>query len=395
MADYHIRTDCRLCFGPLERLLDLGYTPLANEYPEQPGLQDEFPLFLSRCQHCGHVQLPVVVNPERLFRNYAYQSGTSPVFRAHLREFAQDTMPHHPRQDGPPLIVDIASNDGTLLSEFEALGPCKLLGVDPARNLAAQALEKGIATITEFFTPSLARDIVRDRGKAHLITALNVCAHVDDLNSFMAGVAELLHDDGMFVMEVGYLPDVIERGLYRVVYHEHLSYHNLASLFPFLRKHGLYLTHAHRVPSQGGSIRAYVRRTPSGPLEKDFYDLRSAETPEALNVQRLVTRMGQDGFKLHKAIKSLRLGQTVCGYGAPAQLTTTCYALGIMRDDIAFIVDDNPLKQGRFTPGRHIPILPPSALYERKPDACVIFSANFSEDIRARHREYRGEWIEI
>lgn len=403
MTDFHIRPDCRLCYGPLTRVLDLPDTPLANEYVLRQKWvteQDKFPLFLSRCDHCGHVQLPVVVNPERLFRDYAYQSGTSPVFKAHLLELAGAVAPdfgNHP--DTAPLVADIASNDGTLLEMF-ASGFYRRLGIDPARNLAEQASAKGIDTITEFFTPSLAREIVAKHGKAHLITALNVCAHVDDLNSFMQGVAELLHEDGTFVMEVGYLPDVIERGLYRVIYAEHLSYHHITPLIQFLARHGLILRDVERVNTQGGSIRCTVIKQPPGeytPRPSDrMLEMLMAESQEALDVSRLAERIREDKVILRATLAELKAqGKAVCGYGAPAQLTTTCYALGITPEDVAFIVDDNPLKIGKFTPGLNIPIVPTSELYERKPDACVIFSANFADDIMARHAMFSGEWITI
>ena len=398
-SDFHIRDDCRLCYGPLWKVLDLPPTALANEYPEKPTSQEIFPLFLARCLDCGHVQLPVVVDPERLFREYAYQSGTSPAFVEHLREFATYNRAglsgsiHY-----PPLVVDIASNDGTLLDQFSP-NYYRRLGVDPARNLAEKARAKGIETITEFFTPTLAREIVAKHGKAHLVTALNVFAHVDDLNRFAAGVAELLHDDGVFVFECGYLPDVIERGLYRVIYSEHLSYHSLGPLMPFFAKHGLRLRHAERVDTQGGSIRCFVRKQPDAqisPASDELLQMILAETPASLNVARLATRIHEDKIVLRATLLDLKAqGKTVCGYGAPAQLTTLCAALGITAQDIDFIVDDNPLKQGRFTPGRHIPILPPEALYERKPDACIIFSANFAEDIMKRHADFKGDWVTL
>lgn len=394
MTDYHIRNDCRLCSGPLTCVLELPDSPLANEYIKEPGPQESFPLFLSRCDHCGHVQLPVVVNPERLFREYAYQSGTSPVFRKHLREFAAATAPDH--SDMPPLskrklIVDIASNDGTLLDCYSPTF-YRRLGVDPARNLAELASAKGVDTLREFFTPTLAREIVATHSKAHLVTALNVFAHVDDLNSFAAGVAELLHEDGVFVFEVGYLPDVIERGLYRVIYAEHLSYHNLAPLVPFFARHGMWISRAERVNMQGGSIRVHVEKgQPKGPGPDMLIAL---ETPEALDVSRLASRIEQDRKLIRAQLALIKAqGATICGYGAPAQLTTTCYTLGLTADDIAFIVDDNPLKVGRFTPGLNIPIVPTSELYERKPDACVVFSANFASDIMARHSKFEGEWV--
>lgn len=382
---FRIRPDCRLCSGAIVEVLHLPDTPLANEYPVAPfdGGQDTFPLYLAQCVECGHVQLPVVVDPERLFRQYAYQSGTSAVFREHLRSFAEQVRPKR-----GAFVVEIGSNDGTLLGEYRQRG-FRVLGVDPARNLVEAARERGVDTIAEFFTADLARDILAKHGPADLIIANNVFAHADDLGSIADGVKVLLAPGGEFVFEVSYLPDVIERGLYRVIYHEHLSYHTINPLHRFFAARGLALQRGARVrvPTQGGSVRLVAgHATIPGfvPIE-----------PEAVgDVTTLAACIARDRERIHSTLSLLRAaGKTVCGYGAPAQLTTTMYALGLTGEHVSFIVDDNPLKIGRCTPGTFIPIV--SAAEIERADACVIFSANFADDIKARHADYRGEWIEI
>ncbi len=399
MPDYRTRPDCRLCSGALEVVLDLGSTPLATEYPAAPieGGQDVFPLFLSRCLDCGHVQLPVIVDPERLFRDYAYQSATSPVFREHLAEFAVDVQPAKPGG----LVVEIGSNDGTLCAEYRKLG-FQTIGVDPARNLVASAEARGLHTIPEFFGISVARDILAKHGPADLIVALNVFAHADDLAGITQGISELLAPGGSFVFEVGYLPDVIAGGLYRVIYHEHLSYHSVKPLVKFFERFGMTLKDVRRVPTQGGSIRVTVEKG-HAPKSESVWLYADSETH--LNVGWLAEVIKSDKAKLRLKLDQLKAaGKVVCGYGAPAQLTTTCYALGITRDDVSFIVDDNPLKQGRYTPGLFVPIVAPDAIIGMRwnggcvmnePDACIIFSANFAQDILKRHAEFRGEWIEL
>jgi SAM-dependent methyltransferase len=398
---FRYRHDCRLCHAPVRQVLGLPDTPLANSYPKQPGGDEQhYPLGLTRCESCQHVQLSGVVDPEVLFGgDYAYRSGTSPVFVEHLREFAYETAPMDASIDAdlPPLIVDIASNDGSLLAEYGNCGYYRRIGVDPAENLAKEARARGLDVISQFFTPQVARDIVGHHGEAHLVTALNVMAHVDDLDSFIESIKILLHPEGEFVFEVGYLPDVIERGLYRVIYHEHLDAHTLGPLMPFFARHGLRLCDAYRVPTQGGSIRCFVRPQPgAAPASDRLIGLISTETPNATDVSRLASRIQEDNILLKSTLAMLRAeGKTVAGYGAPAQLTTLCYALGIGAQDIEFIADDNPAKVGRFTPGTGIPIVGTQELYTRNPDAVVLFSGNFANEIMARHSGYKGEWIEL
>jgi len=393
VKDYTIRNNCRLCSGLLTEVLDLGETCLANELPVAPieGGQDKFPLYLSRCTVCGHVQLPVVVNPERLFRDYVYRSGTSPVFVKHLKDFARDVQP---RAGG--FVVEIGSNDGTLLAEYKRLG-FEVLGIDPAQNIANIAeLENKVPTVRDFFTAELVRKNWNLVGrKADLIVANNVFAHADDLFGIVEGVAELLADGGQFVFEVGYLPDVIANGLYRCLYHEHLSVHHLRPLQSFLRTHGLRMYDAERVNTQGGSVRVYAAlRDPDAydPVSPRLADMLASETPEAIDVSRLAAKIVEDESELRAMLDVAKAAkQKVFGYGAPAQLTTTCAVLGITRDDIAFVVDDSPLKVGKFTPGEFVPIVGVERLNEA--DVCVIFSANFAADIINRHPDFKGEWV--
>jgi SAM-dependent methyltransferase len=258
--DYRVRTDCRLCGGPLATRLALGNTPLANELVDrQDAEQDTFPLYLAQCAICQHVQLPVVVNPERLFqRGYVYQSGTSPEFVKYLQAFARDVQPA--RAGG--FVLEVASNDGCLLAEYQRLG-FSVLGIDPAHNAADVAEARRVPTIRAFFGHATLANWNLAGRKADLVIALNVMAHIDDLSDVLIGICALLSDDGKFVMEVGYLPDMISRGVWRVCYHEHLSYHHIAPLVNFFASHGLEIVDAHRVPTQGGSIRVFSQRAHS------------------------------------------------------------------------------------------------------------------------------------
>lgn len=392
MTEFNIRSSCRLCGGPLNPELVLGETPLANELldsAEAARAQDRFPLYLATCGHCGHVQLPVVVNPERLFGHYVYQSGTAPSFVSHLAALAE-TVPCSGR------VVEIGSNDGSLLLEYKKQG-ARVLGIDPAGNIANIAEAHGVPTVREFFSRKTLGNWNLVGQKADLILALNVFAHADDLSSIAACVESLLAEDGTFVFEVGYLPTMLDRRIYRTIYHEHLSYHHLMPLMQFFEQHGLRLYDAELVPTQGGSVRGYASKRSqkeARPLTTRLCDLLCDETSDRIHPGVLRERILADTARIGVKLARLRIANArVCGYGAPAQLATTWHALNLLPKDIAYICDDNSLKQGRYTPGDGVPIVPPANLYGS--DACVIFSANFADEIKARHAGYRGEWIEI
>jgi SAM-dependent methyltransferase len=405
MSDFHIRSTCRLCASPdLEKLLNLGETPLANEYPIAPDghhmvghggwrgevAQDRFPLCLVGCLSCGHVQLPVVVDPKRLFPpDYPYQSGTSAVFREHLAKLAA-TIASEPGLS----VLDVASNDGTFVGELRARG-VSAYGVDPASPPGHAYLWRA------FLTEDFARTAHQHGHRFDIVTALNVFAHVDDLGDFTRGVATLLEPCGLFVVEVGYLPDVVKRGLFDVIYHEHLSYHRLSPLVRFFKKHGMTLVDAHRIDSQGGSIRMCVRNCDKAHQGGDdghnepsarLQDLLDEESRSALWQGVRDLGGGSAHWGIRRVRDQLKYKAPFAVYGAPAKLTTLLHATGLT-DCVSFVADDNPLKQGRYVPGTRIPILPTSALYERKPERVMLASWNFAEDIKQRHAELGCEWL--
>lgn len=392
------RSDCRLCGGTrLDGVLSLAPTPPANAFVDQAapgGEQRLFPLDVFLCRSCGHVQLLDVVDPRLLFENYVYVSGTSPVAVKHFEDYAADILGRFPLPSGAP-VVDIGSNDGTLLRIFQGKG-CRVLGVDPAREIALTAAMAGLDTLPRFFTAELARDtIVEQRGYAVLVTANNVFAHADDLADMVRGVRALLTPGGLFVFEVSYLADVVEKTLFDTIYHEHLAYHSVKPLVPFLAAHGLELIDVRRVDSHGGSLRA-VAQVKGGPWPVDASVGEAVANEDRLGLDRpetfaafaaAIDRRKSDLGAVLSAIKAE--GGTIAGVGAPAKATTLLYHLGIGPDVIDFIVDDNPLKQGLYSPGMHIPILPAEALYDRRPSHALVLAWNFAEPIMARHAAYR------
>lgn len=390
----HARTDCRLCgSADLVEVLSFGETPLANAYRTSADLDTPelfAPLVVNRCDACKLIQLRDVVDPKVLFRHYLYVSGTSPVFVAHFADYATAVARRFPLS-GDSLVVDIGSNDGVLLSCFKKEG-ARILGIDPAWNIAEEATRNGIPTIAEFFTPETARQVASTHGKASLITANNVFAHTDTVIRFVESVKELLAKDGVFIFENQYLKDLVEKNLFDMVYHEHLCYYHLTPLIPFFKRFGLRIFDVERVPTHGGSIRVFVgwEDGPHGTSERVERMLsEETELNDASTYRAFAERIDTIGKKLRALLGDLRReGKRIVGYGAPAKATTLCYALGIDGNMLAYIIDDAPLKQGLHMPGTHIPIKPSDMLYTDTPDGCLILAWNFADSIVKNHQRF-------
>jgi SAM-dependent methyltransferase len=389
------RTTCRLCGSDnLSEVSSFGSTPPANSYLAADQLSESeifTPLVLQQCGACFLIQLRDVVNPTVLFSNYLYVSGTSPVFVAHFAEYAH-TVVERLQLTKDSLVVDVGSNDGVLLSKFKDEG-MSILGIDPAENLAQAATASGIPTIAAFFSPTVAEDIVAERGRASIITANNVFAHTDDIKIFVESVKTLLAPEGVFVFEVQYLKDLIEKNLFDMIYHEHLLYYHVTPLAPFFERMGMKLFDVQHVDTHGGSLRVYVGWSDSqhvlSPTVKEFMDAEVALNNQD-TYQAFSARIEDNGNKLRELLSEFKTqGKRVVGYGAPAKATTLCYALGIDETMLDYIMDDSPLKQGRFMPGTHIAIKSSQMLYEDKPDCCLILAWNFADSIVQKHVAYK------
>jgi hypothetical protein len=393
------RKACALCGTgkeDLREVLRLAPTPPANEFVSQADLdkvQDTIPLTLLLCGSCSHLQLAEIVDPERLFRHYVYVSGTSPVFVEHFRRYAADTIARF-SLGRDSFVVEVGSNDGTLLRQYQTQGVTNVLGIDPAADIVKAAQSANVPTLEAFFTPELAQSLRNERGPSALICANNVFAHSEELFGFARGVRTLLAVEGVFVFEVSYLLDVVEKLLFDTIYHEHLAYHALAPLVRFFAKLDLKLFDAERIETHGGSVRGYVGLRSAGHRETERLDAlleleRKAGVFAPEIYVQLKRRIEERGAQLRERLALLRHeGKRIAGFGAPAKLTTLMYELGIDRTSIDFIVDDSTFKQGLYTPGLHIPVVPSAALYERRPDACVIFAWNFADAIIAKHSAY-------
>lgn len=390
------RRTCRLCEATqLELVLQLTPTPPANAFvasDQRTMPQAVFPLDVHMCRACGHVQLLDIVDPKVLFADYVYVSGTSPVFVDHFRRYATDvvtTVPSHPHS----LAVDIGSNDGTLLRFFKQAG-FRVLGIDPARAIAAAASASGIETEAAFFTETVARRILEERGPATIITANNVFAHIDDLSDVARGVARLLDRDGVFVFEVSYLLDVLRKTLFDTIYHEHLSYHAVKPLIGFFQRHDLKLFHIQRVGSHGGSVRCFVcpkgaRRGPSESLAAAIDEEERGGLFDPQTYRTFASTIESVKVDLTGLLSAIAArGETVAGYGAPAKATTLLYHFGL-GGALRYIVDDSPLKQKLFSPGTHIPVVAATELAANRPDYLLILAWNFADAIMTRCQTYR------
>ena len=391
------RETCRLCGArDFTHVLSLTPTPPANAFVPADRLdrpQPVFPLDLFFCRACAHVQLLDVVDPGDLFADYVYVSGTSRVSVEHFRRYAE-TMIRECLPAPPALVVDVGSNDGTLLRHFAGHG-YTVVGVDPARDIAGRATASGIPTLAAFFTPDVAARL-RDRyGPASLVTANNVFAHADDLDAIVEGVNVLLAPGGAFVFEVSYLADVVEKTLFDTIYHEHLSYHTVGPLMGYFERRGFRLVRAERIDTHGGSIRCVAQRADTarsadGSVARAVELERSAglDRPEMLvEFSRRIDALRRRFGDIVDDLKSRE--HTVAGFGAPAKATTLMYHFGIGPETIEFIVDDSPLKQHLFTPGLHIPVLPADELYRRRPDDVIVLAWNFADPILAAHDRLR------
>ena len=390
------RKCCRLCSSSdLISVLSLKSTPPANAFVPKTSLniqQKLYPLDLFFCNKCYHIQLLDVVDPSELFEEYVYVSGTSPVFIKHFEEYCKYII----ERFNPSLneiIVDIGSNDGTLLEFFKRQG-YSVLGIDPAKQISLQANKNGIKTINEFFTIKVANDILNSHSKATVITANNVFAHADDLIGITKAVKHLLSPDGIFVFEVSYLVDVLEKTLFDTIYHEHLAYHSVTPLIKFFQSMDMELIEVSRVNTHGGSIRGVAKLAKSNrPLDSSVNELFILEDSLKLNEPKtfydFASAIKSRKNELMQCLNTIKSkGKRIAAFGAPAKATTLMYEFGLDSRYIDFIVDDSPLKQGLFSPGLHIPVLSSSSIKERKPDYLLILAWNFSKSIIEKHSSF-------
>jgi SAM-dependent methyltransferase len=389
---------CRLCGAPLEHtFVDLGMSPPCESYltADQVDQGETFyPLHVRVCARCLLVQLPAYIPAEEIFSDYAYFSSYSDSWVEHARRFVDDAVARLAL--GPDaFVVEIASNDGYLLQHVVAKG-IRCLGIEPAANVAQAAVDKGIETVVEFLGEETGTRVAAANGKADLVVANNVFAHVPDIVDFSKGLRALVADDGRVSIEIPHLLRLIEGNEYDTIYHEHFSYLSLLTTQRVLAAAGLTVVDVEELPSHGGSLRTWSAPTETAPEPSPAVAKVLADEAAA----GLDTLEGHDGFapQVEKVREDLmgflfqakREGKTVVAYGAPGKGNTLLNHCGIRSDLIRFSVDRNPYKHGRFLPGTHIPIHPVEALAEARPDYVVIMPWNLRKEIAAQLADVAG-----
>lgn len=394
---------CRACLGKhLVKVFSFGPTPLANAFVTAAKLNEAelfFPLDVYVCNECHFVQLGHVVSPEVLFKNYVYVSSTSSTFVDHFRDYAVGVVRRF-KLGRDSLVVDIGSNDGILLKSFKERG-MRVLGVEPAQNIAKQANKDGISTMNKFFSPEVVKTMVGECGKASVITANNVFAHIDDLDEVIRAVKILLNDRGVFIVEAPYLVDFFTKNYFDLVYHEHLSYLAVAPLLILFKRLGMEIFDVEKVPVHGGSIRVFAQRA-NGPYSRTkrvgtfLTREKQAKLDSVTTYQTFEKKVLQNKARLITVLTGLKVqGKSIAGYGAPAKGNTLLNYFGIGTDYIDYIVDDSPFKQGLFTPGKHIPVFAPDILNKENPDFILILAWNFAGPIMAKLKRLRERGIKF
>jgi hypothetical protein len=384
--------NCRFCGRSVRHtFVDLGMSPLCQTHitSEQLNHMEPFyPLHAYVCEHCFLVQLEEFVAPGDIFSEYAYFSSYADSWVEHARRYCE-LMCERFGIDRGSRVVEIASNDGYLLQHFVSRG-VQVLGVEPAANVAQAAVQKGIPSVVKFFGSQTARELARDFGRPDLLLGNNVLAHVPDLNDFVAGMKILLSEAGVITMEFPHLLELMQHNQFDTIYHEHFSYFSFMTVTEVFRRHGLTLFDVERIPTHGGSLRIYGRHAEDDAkpvtaraLEllalEDRFGLKSLGTYAAFSEQVRETKRALLKF----LIDAKRAGKRIVGYGAPGKGNTLLNYCGIGTDFLDFTVDRNPYKQGKYTPGAHIPIRHPDELVTARPDYVLILPWNLKEEILA------------
>lgn len=383
---------CRFCGGPLEVCMaDLGLSPLANSFlsaARLDAMEPFFPLSAFVCSACFLVQLGHFEAPEHIFSDYVYFSSFSDSWLKHAEAYT-DAMIARFGLGPASQVVEIASNDGYLLQYFKARG-VPVLGIEPAANVAAAAVARGVPTEVAFFGTALADDLRRRGIAPDLIAANNVLAHVPQINDFVRGLKHLLAPEGVLTIEVPHLLNLIAQSQFDTIYHEHFYYFSLAAARAVLARHGLTVFDVEALPTHGGSLRLFAchaeRATPESPAVAALLAREHAAGLDRLDTYRAFARriVETKVDLLAFLIEAQRAGKLVLGYGAPAKGNTLLNYCGIRADFIEYVVDRSPLKQGKLLPGSHIAIEAPERIRETKPDYVLILPWNLRDEIASQ-----------
>jgi SAM-dependent methyltransferase len=373
-------------------VVDLGMSPLCESYlavDELNRMEPFYPLYVLVCERCLLMQLQEYMTPEDIFSEYAYFSSYSDSWVEHARRYT-DLVSERLGLSDQSFVVELGSNDGYLLQHFLGRG-VHVLGVEPAHNVAKAAEARGVSTLTEFFGAALAEKMVAERGAADLVIGNNVLAQVPQLNDFVAGIRVLLADRGVATLEFPHVVRLFEQNQFDTIYHEHFSYFSLLTAQRVFAAHGLVVFDVEELPTHGGSLRCYLRRETDGsrPVMAKVDELLAREAASGFDRLERYLDFGRQVHATKRKLLSFLIsaaeeGAQVAGYGAPGKGNTLLNYCGIRTDLLAYTVDRNPYKQGRFLPGTHIPIHPPTRLTETRPDYILILAWNLRDEIMAQ-----------
>lgn len=396
---YRELSQCRICGGKdLVQFLDLGQMPLVNHYLSLDDLQNTepyFPLKMFFCQSCKLSQLSIVIRPEILYSQYAYHSSVSRTFQDHCENMAISVSRDFEILEND-LVLEIASNDGCLLSKFQKLG-CKTVGVEPAKNLASLSERIGLSIINQFWGSDASEKILSQFGRPKLIIATNVLAHVEDLHGFIREVASLLDPKGAFIFEVPYMVNFMNRAEFDTAYHEHLSYFLLRPLKQVLKANGMVLTDVHEFEIHGGSIRVTARPAQYSQenLSKNVQRLLNWEEELGLYDKATYFRFASHVSLLKEELTTFlhalkNRGKKIAAYGASAKGNVLLNYCGLGKDVLDYVVDDTHVKQGKIYPGNHLPIVSRAHLHETPPHYLLLLAWNFVDELVKNTVDYRS-----
>ena len=396
---------CRFCGAKLEHtLVDLGASPLAQSFLTQEQLnhmEPFYPLHVYVCAKCFLVQLQEFVAPENIFSDYLYFASYSDSWLAHAKAYT-GLMVERFAINPKSLVVEIASNDGYLLQYFlEKRIP--VLGIEPAANVAAVAVQKGIPSLVKFFNSDTARDLLAKGQQADLLLGNNVLAHVPDINNFVAGMKILLKPQGVITMEFPHLMRLMEENQFDTIYHEHFSYFSFLAVEKIFARHGLTLFDVQELPTHGGSLRIFARHTEdvSKPVGPGVTELRAREQSACFGQLETYSRFSEQVKEtkrklLEFLIHAKQSGKKIAAYGAAAKGNTLLNYCGIRTDLVDYVVDRSPYKQGKFLPGVRIPIYSPEHIRETRPDYLLILPWNLKDEVilqNAYIRDWGGQFV--